>query len=387
MEIARDVSISSAWLHRRLGGFHTKPTIDLISAALSDELRPHQAPDARTLSSAIAIAEEHNLTLLLQRLISNCDDADEVLRHRLNTMRLVATARALGIIVERERLCKLIEKVDRSFCFLKGSATAYSCYTDPLVREAGDIDVLVDAKLTHEVVAILVDNGYGLVKAPWFGPRSEQGRKALSLVAPSGVDIDLHTYVAASVGHYSLAPDYPATFDPMSLRPSDRVPSLESQFLHAALHLLDNTVPLTSLADLVRLANHAEFSKQRCNSLARSQRLYGLAQWALTEPLTDTETATDRRKQGELRPPSLPDYYERHRGVGVVAAHLQVARRAGPLAYAELVFPSKEFLEYKNRTRVEHLASLLAPNRRRTAIHTPVGTISGVTPGPQSGNE
>jgi hypothetical protein len=159
------------------------------------------------------------------------------------------------------------------FRVLKGAASSHLDYPDASLRSFQDIDLLVPGERTDEAVALLLDAGFERrYPSPRPGFDARFG-KAVTLVAGSGVEVDLHrTFALGPFGQRIRLTDLwdsPPVVFPLA---GVRLEALDAELrlLHAAYHSALGDFPprLVPMRDLAQLALRADVDFNRVRSLA-----------------------------------------------------------------------------------------------------------------------
>ena len=109
----------------------------------------------------------------------------------LETLREARMAAAMGYLAQRaalDRLDKLFEEAGIAWVAMKGSHVRECAYTDPALRPASDIDLLIDPADRRRAAGVLIDAGY----TAHAEPANISHEATFSLGA---VDVDLHWHM------------------------------------------------------------------------------------------------------------------------------------------------------------------------------------------------
>lgn len=206
----------------------------------------------------LTVIKHQRVTGLLLRAIldealpATSEQAEEaVFAHRASMVAALALEASLVRTVER------LDKAGIDHRVLKGTAVAHLDYPDPALRSFGDVDLLVRSTQFDDAVEVLVAAGHQRKfpePRPGFDRRFGKGS---CLVAPDGLELDLHRTLA--MGPYGVRVEVDdlwrraSTFEVggrlfHALGPEER-------FLHACFHaaLGDKTPRLASLRDVAQM--------------------------------------------------------------------------------------------------------------------------------------
>jgi Uncharacterised nucleotidyltransferase len=171
--------------------------------------------------------------------------------HRRGVLRVMALEGELVAVVDR------LGAVGVEVRVLKGSAVAHLDYADPALRSFVDLDVLVRAEDIERAVAALGEAGFRRTLAeprPGFDRRFDKG---MTLVPPTGYELDLHrTFV---LGPWGVVMDPDRLWDERDefLLGARAMPAMSRphRFLHACYHaaLGDWPLRLGSLRDVAEI--------------------------------------------------------------------------------------------------------------------------------------
>lgn len=226
---------------------------------------PDEPVDAEQWSELIAEVSSHRLAGLLLRAVEagampvTAAQAEDVAnRHEYAMRECLELERHLVALLDTLAAHVLDHRV------LKGSAVAHLDYADHAERSYGDVDLLARSEQFDDVLAALTGSGH---QRRFPQPRAGFDRrftKAVTLVAPSGLEVDLHRTLAA--GPFGLMVDLddlwvsPEQFE-LAGRPASALPP-ERRLLHACFHAaLGDPVPrLSALRDIAEMT-HGERSR------------------------------------------------------------------------------------------------------------------------------
>jgi hypothetical protein len=233
---------------------------------------------------------------------------------------------------------------------LKGPAMAHLVYRPPSVRTFFDIDLLVPPHQFEPALHVLADAGYRRV-CPELRPGFDRAfSKAVTLVGPRDVQIDLHRTLA--FGRFGLHIDAGQLFD----EPSPLVVSgtsllalgPERRFLHACYHaaLTPESGRLLSLRDVAEMLAGPPLDASMVRDLATSWR--GV-------PVVAVVLGLLRDRTGRPTPPELA-WAVRHR---IRPADRRALRATGTGGEAIGALPAIAGLG----PRLRFLSALAAPDR------------------------
>jgi hypothetical protein len=237
---------------------------------------------------------------------------------------------------------------------LKGLATGAAVHRDPMMRQVGDVDLLVRPEQFVEAARVVATLGGDESPYPLPGPVFMSTVKARTF-AMDGLEVDLHQRIEALHKGSSLPPalgfDEPRTIALGDGKVS--TPSLEVLFLHACLHLCAPSTRLSSMADLIRLARHPDLSLDGVIAAAGASRAGAYVAWALrrAQHFAPDEPALaavlNACRPGPVRRLFVRELVQ-HRGWAYGLDALRGPRRLA--ATRELLLPSAEF-RAQRRTR------------------------------------
>ncbi len=239
---------------------------------------------------------------------------------------------------------------------LKGAVLAHAAYPDPALRPFTDLDLLVTGDRHEEAVAALGAFGYTRSRPePIRGYDATIG-KALTLVHPGGVVIDLHrTLVPGLAGATVSVPEILAdrTTATVNGRPVP-APSWDAHLVEVCAHAVigDGLSRALSIRDVVQVARHPEVDAEHAVELAR--------RWKLTSTVAAAVRAATEHVGAELPAPlvALAGRAESRDTVEAAAApedrssqrRMEELRGGGlrrRVAVARsMVLPSREFLRF-----------------------------------------
>jgi len=166
---------------------------------------------------------------------------------------------------------------------LKGAVLAHGAYADPALRPFTDIDLLVTDRRHRDAVAMLEVLGYARGRPEPAPGYDERVGKALTMVHPGGVIVDLHRTLAA--GRPGVGID---VGELLAARRSVQVgdasvpaPSWETHLVEVALHAVvgDGLARALSLRDVAEVALHHDLDAERVIDLA--------TRWRVRDPVGD----------------------------------------------------------------------------------------------------
>lgn len=241
---------------------------------------------------------------------------------------------------------------------LKGHGVSAVCHPTTPVRLSGDVDVFVPRDAFGDAIALLTGMGCVMQPGPPFGPAHRSIAKGATLVHPLGVEIDVHLAITGNSAFHQLA-THDVLENPRSVTIAGRtalVPSLETMFVQAAVHLSSRSTRLSSVPDIAWLSRHPEFDPDRARGVAARAHAVGLVRWAVREagawvaiaPETVESFATKGSKPDRLsssialRAPYLSSLLD----LVVVEQHSRYL--------CEALWPSAAMLEYHGTSRLEY---------------------------------
>ncbi len=262
--------------------------------------------------------------------------------------------RAVQLEGELIRLESVLAELDA--VVLKGAVLAHAAYPDPALRPFTDLDLLVTGDRHEEAVAALGTLGYTRSRPePIRGYDATIG-KALTLVHPGGVVIDLHrTLVPGLAGATVSVPEILADRTTVTVngRPVP-APSWDAHLVEVCAHAVigDGLSRALSIRDVVQVARHPEVDAEHAVELAR--------RWKLTSTVAAAVRAATEHVGAELPIPlvELAGRSEPRESVDAAVApedrssqrRMEELRGGGirrRIAVARsLVLPSREFLRF-----------------------------------------
>jgi hypothetical protein len=217
---------------------------------------------------------------------------------------------------------------------LKGPAIARVVYAEPELRTFGDIDLLVRGTDWDAAAELLVEGGSTAryrEPRPGFTARFGKGR---CIVAPSGLEVDLHRTFAS--GPFGLTIDADALMGsgrefridehPTELRCLDP----EHMALHACVHaVLGSRVPrLSTLRDVAEIFGaRCTVDLTRLLTVAKQWRLEAVVSRAITSTAA-TLTSTTPLALADWAAAYVPDRFERRALDAYVSSHRSYAAQA-----------------------------------------------------------
>jgi hypothetical protein len=327
-------------------------TVDPVLLTLAGSGLPGVAPPVRTgWSHRLDDVFGHGLAGFLAAawaadLVDLGDTSVRRLRRRLESEAI----RAVQLEGELIRLTPVLAGLPA--VVLKGAVLAHAAYPDPSLRPFTDLDLVVVDARQRDAVAMLEALGYERGRpepAPGYDARVG---KALALVHPGGVVVDLHrTLVAGLAG---------ASIDISELLAGRRAiplggatipgPSWEAHLVEVALHAVlgDGLARALSLRDVAQVALHRELDAEHALDVAR--------RWRVTQPVGEALRAASDAWDLELPGPlaalagvrAAPDPVAP--GVSSARTRMDELRNGGlrrrmTLTRA-LVVPSRDFLRW-----------------------------------------
>lgn len=192
------------------------------------------------------------------------------------------------IVLEREvlHLTAILEDHAVAYRVMKGTANAHLDYPDPSLRLFGDTDLLVAADDMEVAKVALEARGYQRLKAERRPGYDRSFEKSLTLISPSGLELDLHrTFISGPFGQ---------CFDPIELFEAEerftvggrRLAALgrEERLIHACLSAtLSDPVPrLRPARDVLQMLVHPRLDNDRTVHLAHRWGLAAVLAGGLT---------------------------------------------------------------------------------------------------------
>ena len=314
---------------------------------------------------------EHGLAgLLADAYHHDLVDLDDAACSRLRSRLESEAIRAVQLEGELIRLAPALDALDA--VVLKGAVLAHGAYADPSLRPFTDLDILVVGDRHEEAVRTF--EGYGYERSrpePAPGYDASIG-KALTLVHPGGVVIDLHRTLVPGLAGASIKVEE-ILADRGDVEVNGRgvpAPSWDAHLVEVCLHAVvgDGLGRALSLRDIAEVLEHPEVQVDRALELAR--------RWKVTSiVVTGVRAAAD--SFGIELPSELAALVDKGRAdappppAGVRSSRSRLAELHGGslrrrLTVARsLVAPSREFLRF---TYGEHSTPNLYLRRWRLAV-------------------
>lgn len=175
----------------------------IVGFGLVPDARP-PVVDADELVRLLPWAQEHRVTGLLWAAAQSLGQVPEAIVHAH-----VATLRqALAVEAEACRALDVLQTQHIDSVVLKGVASAHVDYDDPSDRTFYDVDILVGREDLAAAAAALGDAGWTHVPSALGTQWEARFARAVQLVSPNHVEIDLHAAVGA--GYFSTRLDLDA---------------------------------------------------------------------------------------------------------------------------------------------------------------------------------
>jgi hypothetical protein len=282
---------------------------------------------------------------------------------------------AMSTVLALERALVAVADVlsghDVPFRVLKGAASSHLDYPDASLRSFQDIDLLVPGEHTDDAVALLVDAGF---ERRYPSPRPDYDSrfgKAVTLVAGSGVEVDLHrTFALGPFGQRIRVADLwdspPAVYSLAGVRLEAL--DTELRLLHAAYHSALGDFPprLVPMRDLAQLALRTGVDFSRVRSLAAAWKGEAvlahavLQAWVTLElaDLTSLSTWADGFRRGARDERDLAVYLSPSASyAGKSYATVRgIPRMTDRLAYLRaMLMPSRAYLDDRRVGRLGRL--------------------------------
>ena len=235
--------------------------------------------------SFLALCGHHRVMPLAYRALSTA--AGDVPASILATLKAAATVNAMSAfryLTETRRLCDLLEQAGVSVRVLKGVPLSQRIFSDPSVRDVGDIDLLIAPGMEETADRILLGDGFrrGEPEAR-LTPRRRRswrkhGRDYTYRSHRTDFEIDLHWRLfrnphmpGNALADTDLAANEQVHFGETALP----VLPLDRSFLYLCVHgALDGWFRFKSLADTAALWR--SFTAEQRSALADQAREYGI---------------------------------------------------------------------------------------------------------------
>jgi hypothetical protein len=350
--------------------------------------RPLYADEWRGLLAQVH--HERVIPLLAQAIADGSFPATDAQAMEIVELDTEAMAAVLTLEATLLRMAENFNRANIPFRVLKGPAVAHLDYSDPSLRDFGDVDLLIHPDDLDLTITVLAEQGY-VRRFP--EPRAGFDRrfaKSVSMVNPDGLELDLHRTLAAGVfgqrvdvGMLWNAP--PAHFALGGL-PLDALGSAE-RFIHACYHAaLGNAPPrLVPQRDIAQMLLRGSVDPDRVLTLAAAWQGEAVVAHAITTAWTTLRLThvgrlsawaatytTQPRQQRELTRATSAGYSSTAKALDAVRA-IRPARDR--LVYVSaLAFPRRSYLSGRHSgfaARVGHAVSELVATRTYGRQPTP----------------
>ena len=303
-------------------------------------------------------AQRERVVLLTSHALRDQPGLTSTQRDELDALGHRASMISLHVDATAHRVGRQLTNAGVDYRVLKGFGTARLLYPDPSWRQYADIDVLVRRQDLGRAIGALSPNLVGPPEAQ-PGPARREIVKEYPLPDDRGVEIDLHLAVQGSLFTSTLdnevlfsgAQPIPGSESMVALSPT-------AMFVHAVLHMSSVNWRMSSIPDVLRLADCSSPDDGEFGALIRTRNQRALFAWALLRVIEWVEV-----------PAAWQAFCEQHRPVGRQASlyswvHGSEERTRmtnmllGPRRMkraAETVWPSKEFLD---EWGIDHLGNV-----------------------------
>jgi hypothetical protein len=262
------------------------------------------------------------------------------------------------------QLLEVAEVLDRAgtpFRVLKGPAVAHLDYPEPSLRSFGDLDLLIPPAAIDIAIEALSDEGY-VRRFP--EPRRGFDRrftKSVSMVGPSGQQIDLHRTLAPGGFGQRIVVDVLWSRLSATFAVGGRTflaLGAEERFLHACYHLVLGNAPprLVPQRDVAEMLLHGQLADDRVQILASAWNGEAVLAHAITTTVRSLRLDFDtpivtwaaqfkpyRRERRELARATSPQYTYAAQAIDSIRAIRGSRER---VAYVTaLAFPRRSYLD------------------------------------------
>jgi Uncharacterised nucleotidyltransferase len=319
--------------------------------------------DAHDWRELLGWARAHNLIGQLSAAAPTSFELSTEQSDSLDSACEEAAMPALAIEASAVEVRQLLDVAGIEWRVLKGLATSRLLYTDPAQRSSRDIDILVrppDLEPALDALASIT----GEQAEPQAGPVRAAMLKERQITDTRGVAIDVHQAIEGSLVTSRL-PVAPLFAEPQSVIVGG-VPlqgmNIPAMFVHSVLHSTSGGAQLSTLPDLGRLARMVDPDESIVGDLLAGRQQRDLFAWSLQLAATQIPIPLAWREYAERHQPHRArrrlfdsiHHSEARLGLVNVMIGEQRVRRA-----AEVVWPSEEYLQLKQRTRVGNLGWLV----------------------------
>jgi hypothetical protein len=249
--------------------------------------------DVRTLVAAndidwkffLILCGHHRVMPIVYRALSAA--AVEMPAFAIATLKARATENALGVfryLTETRRVCDLLQRAGVPARVLKGVPLSQRVYSDPSVREVGDIDLLIAAGMEETADNVLLSDGFHRNDpAARLTPRRRRswrkhGKTYTYRTERNDFEIDLHWRLFRNPHMPGNALADSGTMSGEQIRLGDTslaVLPIDRAFLYLCVHgALDGWFRFKSLVDVAALWQ--SFPDEQRTALADQARRYGI---------------------------------------------------------------------------------------------------------------
>jgi hypothetical protein len=179
------------------------------ACARDDEKTALAAARGADLTGFADLAIAHGIAGCAHQCLGAHSEIDAEERHRLAVHALQNRVAHKRVDADLHYLAEVLEPIGVPWLVVKGPAVAATLYAPPEVRNAGDIDVLVEPAHFATVLAELERAGHPVDDANWPLIR-RLGVGQLHVLLPEGTPLDLHWHLIFSAeerARYALATD------------------------------------------------------------------------------------------------------------------------------------------------------------------------------------
>ncbi len=339
---------------------------DLKSVVLRfglEEVPSRRSIDADHWTDVLAWARAHNLVGQLWAAAPTTIELSSEQRDALDQAYEESAMPALAIEASAVEVQHLLGGAGIEWRVLKGLATARLLYPDPLQRSSRDIDILVRPSDLERALDALAPITVEHAEAQ-AGPVRAAMLKERQITDTRGVAIDVHQAIEGSL-ITSRLPIEPLFAEPQSVVIGGvqlQASNAPAMFVHSVLHSTSGGAQLSTLPDLGRLARMVDFDDSIIGDLLAGRQQRDLFAWSLQLAATRIPIPRAWRDFAERHQPHRArrrlfdsiHHSEARLGLVNVMIGEQRVRRA-----AEVVWPSEEYLQLKQRTRLGNLGWLV----------------------------
>ncbi|HEY3988109.1 MAG TPA: lasso peptide biosynthesis B2 protein [Acidobacteriaceae bacterium] len=249
------------------------------------DIRELAASSAMDWKYFVSLCAHHRVAPMVYRALSS--SAAEVPASTLATLKAATTENALSAfryLAETRRLCDLLQQAGVPVRVLKGVPLSQRVFSDPSVRDVGDIDLLIAPGMEETADHILLADGFRRNEpAAPLTPRRRRswrkhGKDYTYRSDRDGFEVDLHWRLFRNphMPGNALADPGAASSERVHLGETGlAVLPLERSFLYICVHgTLDGWFRFKSLVDIA--AAWHSFPAERRSALADQAREYGI---------------------------------------------------------------------------------------------------------------